>query len=145
MKKTFKKIKKTITIFIQRLVILLTHNKEFNNLCRWFSWSFVNEFYEELGYSLKQLGVCKIELKKSDKPNTYRVIFHTTSPGIFIGKGGRNVDKIQKILDDRCKNESFKLTIKIEEIDILSSIYNKNIREYNSINFSVLNYLFKNY
>lgn len=66
----------------------------------------------------KRAGVGKIEIERSI--NKIDVIIHTAKPGIVIGRGGKELEEIKKmvetILKRKTKGKKVKLEIKVEPI-----------------------------
>ncbi len=52
-----------------------------------------------LSEELKKAGISKIEIKRDSKKTT--VIIHAGKPGIIIGRGGENIEKLSKLLTQK--------------------------------------------
>ena len=55
----------------------------------------IREYFEKIA---KNAGIAKIEIERTSKK--CEVIVHTSKPGIMIGKGGEEIEKLKKKLSD---------------------------------------------
>ena len=55
----------------------------------------IRKYFEE---KLDNAGIAKIEIERNDK--RCEVIVHTSKPGVMIGKGGEEIEKLKKTLSD---------------------------------------------
>ena len=91
---------------------------------RWFEQKNPSKYLEEdfkirkfLNNKLKEAGIEKIEIERSG--NKTVVLISTSRPGLIIGRGGEQVDKIKKELENKIlknKNEDKELKIEIKSI-----------------------------
>jgi small subunit ribosomal protein S3 len=94
---------------------------------RWFDDKNFSKYLEEdfiirdfLEKKLKDAAVSKIEIERS--PGKLLVLIHTARPGLIIGRGGRGVEEVKKLLEKELlkksplKDEKKQLQIEIKEI-----------------------------
>ena len=55
----------------------------------------IRKYFEE---KLNNAGIAKIEIERNDK--RCEVIVHTSKPGVMIGKGGEEIEKLKKTLSE---------------------------------------------
>ncbi|MEG1494863.1 MAG: 30S ribosomal protein S3 [Bacilli bacterium] len=65
----------------------------------------IREFFET---SMKDGGLAKIEIERSNKKT--EVIIHTSKPGIIIGRGGEEIEKLKKAIS-KLVNEEVQISI----------------------------------
>lgn len=64
---------------------------------------------------LKEAGVASIEIERS--ANQLVVIVHTAKPGVIIGRGGKGIEKLTKLVRDNVSSEVKEVKINVQEID----------------------------
>ena len=71
---------------------------------------------------IKLAGIDKIEVEKSN--NNYKIFIKVAKPGLVIGRGGKGVDDLRKIIEEsliklfksRKTKEDFSVSLNIEEL-----------------------------
>ena len=71
---------------------------------------------------IKLAGIDKIEVEKSN--NNYRIFIKVAKPGLVIGRGGKGVDDLRKVIEEaliklfktRKTKEDFSVSLNIEEL-----------------------------
>ncbi|MBL7158971.1 30S ribosomal protein S3 [Candidatus Microgenomates bacterium] len=83
---------------------------------------------------LKRSSVGKLEIERSI--NKIEIIIHTAKPGMVIGRGGKNLEEVNKlvssVLEQKNKGKETKLEIKVEPIkkpDLDATIVAQNIAD----------------
>jgi len=71
----------------------------------------IRDFLEK---KIKKLGVGKIEIEKF--PSKINIIISTSRPGLVIGRGGEDVEKLKKELKEKILKRKIELRIEIREI-----------------------------
>ncbi len=71
----------------------------------------IRDFLEK---KIKKLGVGKIEIEKF--PSKINIIISTSRPGLVIGRGGEDVEKLKKELKEKILERKIELRIEIREI-----------------------------
>lgn len=64
---------------------------------------------------LKEAGVANIEIERS--ANQLSVIIHTAKPGVIIGRGGKGIEKLTKLVRDNVSSDIKEVKINVQEID----------------------------
>lgn len=62
---------------------------------------------------LYQAGISRIDIERTGKDNTTRVLIHSAKPGLIIGKKGSEIEKLKLDLSKTIKSE---LSISIKEV-----------------------------
>ncbi|MEK7580128.1 MAG: 30S ribosomal protein S3 [Patescibacteria group bacterium] len=63
---------------------------------------------------LKNAGIDKINIERSR--NDLKIIIHTAKPGVVIGRGGADIDKIKKEIKDKFLDKKNNLEISVQEV-----------------------------
>ncbi len=74
---------------------------------------------------LYQAGVSKIEIEK--KTNRVRIFIHTAKPGIIIGRGGQEIDKVKKQVEKLIDKEVFINIVEVRRPDLDAQLVAENI------------------
>ncbi len=74
---------------------------------------------------LYQAGIAKIEIER--KAGKVTVFLHAAKPGIIIGKGGTEIEKIRKSLEDKIKKELRLEIVEVRNIDMCAQLVAENI------------------
>ncbi|HBL84941.1 MAG: 30S ribosomal protein S3 [Clostridiales bacterium GWF2_38_85] len=74
---------------------------------------------------LKQAGVPKIEIERDN--SRIKVIIHCAKPGIIIGRGGANIDKLKEEIEAFTGTSASVSVIEIKQPDLSSQLVAENI------------------
>ncbi|MDD3766343.1 MAG: 30S ribosomal protein S3 [Eubacteriales bacterium] len=75
--------------------------------------------------SLYQAGVAKIEIEK--KANRVRIFIHAAKPGIIIGKGGAEIDKLKNEVQKLIGKEVILNIVEVKNADFNAQLVAENI------------------
>ncbi|NLB80155.1 MAG: 30S ribosomal protein S3 [Clostridiaceae bacterium] len=75
--------------------------------------------------TLYQAGVSKIEIEK--KANRVRIFIHTAKPGIIIGKGGTEIERLKIQLQEIIGKEVFLNIVEVKRVDLDAQLVAENI------------------
>jgi small subunit ribosomal protein S3 len=94
---------------------------------REFGDSIVEDFKirKYLKKALYQAGISKIEIEK--KANKVKIFIHSAKPGIIIGKGGQEIDKLKNNLQQLIGKEVVLNIIEIKNSDLDAQLVAENI------------------
>lgn len=82
----------------------------------------IREYFEK---NLKDAGIAKVEVERNTK--RCEVIVHTSKPGVMIGKGGEEIEKLKKELS-KLVNEEIQISIAdIKQPDVNAQIVANSI------------------
>jgi small subunit ribosomal protein S3 len=87
---------------------------------------------EILMKNLANAGISQVTIKRSI--NKIDITLHVSRPGVAIGKGGKNLEEIKKLVDNFFKNEieNFKIDLQVEPVgqpNLDAYLVAKNITE----------------
>jgi small subunit ribosomal protein S3 len=94
---------------------------------REFGDSIVEDFKirKYLKKALYQAGISKIEIEK--KANKVKIFIHSAKPGIIIGKGGQEIDKLKNNLQQLIGKEVVLNIVEIKNSDLDAQLVAENI------------------
>ena len=75
--------------------------------------------------TLYQAGVSKIEIEK--KANRVRIFIHSAKPGIIIGKGGTEIERLKIQLQEIIGKEVFLNIVEVKRVDLDAQLVAENI------------------
>ena len=82
----------------------------------------IRKYLEE---NLKNAGIAKVEIERTDKKT--EVVIHTSKPGVMIGHGGEEIEKLKKQLS-KIADENIQISIvDIKKIDLNAQLVANSI------------------
>ena len=82
----------------------------------------IRKYLEE---NLKASGIAKVEIERNTK--RCEVVIHTSKPGVMIGKGGEEIEKLKKQLS-KIADEKVQISIvDIKKVDMSAQLVAENI------------------
>jgi len=75
--------------------------------------------------ALYQAGISKIEIEK--KANKVKIFIHSAKPGIIIGKGGQEIDKLKNQVQKLINKEVFLNIVEVKNADLDAQLVAENI------------------
>ena len=75
--------------------------------------------------NLNDKGIAKVEIEKNAK--RCEVIIHSSKPGVLIGKGGEEIEKVKKELSKLTGNNVFVSIVDIKKPDLNAKLETSNL------------------
>jgi small subunit ribosomal protein S3 len=79
----------------------------------------------EIAKEYKHAGIDRIEIERD--PGRVKVIIHSSKPGIIIGSGGQNIEKLRKFLQSKAKSEVLLNIQSVNKPDLSASLVAQSI------------------
>lgn len=80
---------------------------------------------ESLASELKDAAVASIVIERTKKRTD--VTIHSAKPGVIIGQGGENIDKLRKLVKKACKEEVYISIVEVKNPDMNAKLVADNI------------------
>jgi len=79
----------------------------------------------EISKEYKHAGIDHIDIERD--PGRVKVIIHSSKPGIIIGSGGQNIEKLRKFLQSKAKSEVLLNIQSVNKPDLSASLVAQSI------------------